>query len=450
MGIAASLVALFVTYWLAKRSLVNGIISVLGFGYCFGIFRANFPDTASYFVFDSAVLGLYIAQAQQITRQFFTQDAQRLKHWVVFLILWPILMFLVPMQDPLVQLVGLRGNMFLLPFILIGARLQSEDFYDIGLWMALFNLVAFGVGVAEFTFGLEHFYPQNPLTEIIYRSNDVGSSNAYRIPSIFSNAHSFGGMMVIALPWITGAWVQHHRKIWHKNVLLGGLIASMVGVFMSAARVHFLGLIVLVTVFTFSTRLRPIYRVGWLLVLIIVGYVVASNPRMQRFTTLSDSEYVRGRFQGSVNVSLIDAVVEYPFGVGLGGGGTSVPFFLLDRVNRPVMVESEIGRIHLELGIIGMTAWVAFVLWVFTRPRVQRSHPWFIGIRMTWFSCLILILTGLIGIGLFTAIPSSCVLLMSIGWIATHHARLIPEQVPAGTHTFQWRPAWTAKPFGSR
>lgn len=450
MGIAASLVALFVTYWLAKRSLVGGIISALGFGYCFGIFRANFPDTASYFVFDSAVLGLYIAQAQQITRQFFTQDAQRLKHWVVFLMLWPILMFLVPMQDPIVQLVGLRGNMFLLPFILIGARLQSENFYDIGLWMALFNLVAFGVGVAEFTFGLEHFYPQNPLTEIIYRSNDVGSSNAYRIPSMFSNAHSFGGMMVIALPWITGAWVQHHRKIWHKNVLLAGMIASMVGVFMSAARVHFLGLIVLVTVFTFSTRLRPIYRVGWLLVLIIVGYTVALNPRMQRFTTLSDSEYVRGRFQGSVNVSLIDAVVEYPFGVGLGGGGTSVPYFLLSRVDRPVMVESEIGRIHLEEGIIGMTAWVAFMLWVFTRPRVQRTDPWFIGIRMAWFSCLILMLTGLIGIGLFTAIPSSCVLLMSIGWIATHQSRLMPAQIPSRTHIFQWRPSWTAKTPGSR
>jgi hypothetical protein len=423
MGALFSATALFVTYWLAKRSLVYGIVSAIGFGYVFGIVRANFPDTTSYFIFDSAVLGLYAAQSRQITAQFFTRDGQRLKHWVVFLIFWPVVLFLVPLQDPLVQLVGLRGNMFLLPFILIGARLESDQLYEIGLWLAMFNLVAFTSGLAEFALGVEHFFPRNAVTELIYRSNDVGSGNAYRIPSLFANAHSFGGMMVVSLPWVTGAWVQQHRKVWHKNVLLAGMIAAIIGVFMSAARVHFVAMIIVLGALTFSTKLRPIYRVGWIVVLLLVGYVVSSNPRMQRFTTLNDTAYVSGRVQSSVNMNLLDAVIQYPFGVGLGGGGTSIPYFLEDKVNRPVLVESEIGRIHLETGLVGMAAWLGFMIWVFTRPRPLRSDPWFLGTRMAWFCCLAFFAMGLIGIGLFTAIPSSAVMLMSLGWIASRHTR---------------------------
>jgi hypothetical protein len=423
MGVIISAVALFSTYWLGRRSLVHGIICAIGFGYIFGITRANLPDTTSFFIFDSAVLGLYAAQSRQITAQFFTQEGQRLKHWVVFLMLLPIILFLVPLQDPLVQLVGLRGNMFLLPFILIAARLDSDQMYEIGLCLAMFNIAAFTAGLAEFVFGIEHFFPRNAVTELIYRSNDVGGGNAYRIPSLFANAHSFGGMMVVSLPWVTGAWLQQHRKIWHKNILLAGMIAAMVGVFMSAARVHFLAMIIVVGVFTFSSKLRPIYRVGWVVVLLIVGYIVASNPRMQRFKTLNDTEYVSGRFHSSVNVSLVEAVIQYPFGVGLGGGGTSIPYFLEDKVKRPVSVESEIGRIHLETGIIGMAAWLGFMLWVFTRPRPPKEDPWFLATRMAWACCLSFFAMGLIGIGLFTAIPSSAVMLMSLGWIATRHSR---------------------------
>lgn len=437
MGAIVSAVALFVTYWLARRSLVQGIVAVIGFGYIFGIVRANFPHTTSYFIFDCAVIGLYAAQSGQITRRFFAQDGHRLKLWVVFLMLWPVLMFLVPLQDPFVQLVGLRGNMFLLPFILIGARLEGDEIYKIGLWLAMFNLVALSVGLAEFAFGVEHFYPRNAVTELIYRSNDVGSSNAYRIPSLFANAHSFGGMMVMSLPWVTGAWVQRHREGWHKNVLLAGMIAAMVGVFMSAARVHFVALVIVVAVFTFSTKLRPIYRVGWVVALVAVAYVVALNPRMQRFTTLNDTEYISGRVQSSVNVSLLEAITKYPFGVGLGGGGTSIPHFLEDKANRPLLVESEIGRIHLETGMIGMAAWLGFMLWVFTRPRVQRSDPWFLGTRMAWFCCLSFSAMGMIGIGLFTAIPSSALMLMSLGWIATRHTRQVMHYAPF----FRYRPA---------
>lgn len=431
MGIAFSCIALFVTYWLARRSLVHGIVSVLTAGYVFGIVRANFPSFTSYFIFDAAVVALYAAQITQITRPFHTLDGQRLKHWVVFLMLWPLALFFIPQQDFVVQMIGLRGNMFLLPFILIGAQLTKEQIYEVGLSVSLLNMAAFAVGALEYVFGLERFFPVNAVTEIIYKSNDVGSMEAFRIPSMFSNAHSYAGMMVISLPWIVGAWVQRHREVWHKNVLLAGIMAAMFGVFMSAVRSHFIVLLVLITVFTFSTRLRPIYRVGWVVVLLLVGYVVSTHERMQRFTTLGNSEYVSTRIESSVNVTLLDAVTQFPFGNGLGGGGTSVPYFLLDRVNRPVVVESELGRIHLETGLIGTFAWICFVFWIFTRPGARHGDPWFLGIRLAWFGCASFMCLGLIGIGLLTSIPATSMFLMLLGWIATHHTSEADRRVMA-------------------
>jgi hypothetical protein len=431
MGIVLSCIALLITYRLARRSLVYGIVSVLAAGYAFGILRANFPELASYFIFDAAVVGLYAAQISQITQPFHTVDGQRLKHWVVFLMLWPLALFFIPQQDPVVQMVGLRGNMFLLPFILIGARLNKDQIYDVGIWMSLLNLGAFFIGALEYVFGVEPFFPHNAITEIIYRSNDVGSMEAFRIPSVFSNAHTYAGMMVMSLPWIVGAWVQHHRKVWHKNVLLTGVLSAMLGVFMSAVRTHFVVLLVLITVFTFSMRLRPVYRVGWMVILLLVGYVVSTHERMQRFTTLGDTQTVSTRIQSSVNVTLIDAVIQFPFGNGLGGGGTSMPYFLIDRIHMPVSVESELGRIHLETGLIGMFAWVCFILWIFTRPGARRGDPWFLAFRLAWFACLTLVCIGFIGIGLLTSIPCTVAFLMLLGWIATHHTAEANRRVMA-------------------
>jgi hypothetical protein len=429
-GVILCVAAMFGTFMLARRSFVQGVLAVLTIGYFYGILRANFFVTASHFIFDAAVLGFYSARLNDLSRIFVTTDGQRLKHWVSFLIVVPLVLFFIPLQDPLVQLVGLRGNAFLLPFILVGARLKREEFYKIGVWLACLNIFAFAVGSAEYLFGVEHFFPHNAVTELIYRSNDVGVAKDFRISSIFGNAHSFGGTMVLSIPLLAGAWVQKHRQIWHKNLFIVGLLASMLGVFMSAARSHFLVLVVLLTVATFSTRLRPIYRVGWIMVLILVGYVVGTHERMQRFTTLNDREFVQDRFHNSVNTTLLDAMVDYPFGNGLGGGGTSIPFFLMDRVKTPLALESEWGRIVLETGLLGLIGWTGFLLWVFTRPHAHRADPAFLGLRLAWVAAITFFAFGFIGIGLFTSIPSTTILLILVGWIATHHTGEADQPLP--------------------
>jgi hypothetical protein len=112
-------------------------------------------------------------------------------------------------------------------------------------------------------------------------------------------------------------------------------------------------------------------------------------------------------------------VMNHPLGNGLGGGGTSLPYFLQDRVRDPVVIENEYGRIMAEQGIPGLLIWLAFLLWVFTRPAPRRSDPWFAGRRVARLWCAISFAIAPLGTGLLTAIPGTATLMLFVGWITT-------------------------------
>ena len=412
------LLALVSSFIAGRRSLVAGLVAVLGIGYIYGITRANLTETFSHFIFDAGLIGFYLALLASPSAHAKQVNTQPLKRWVAILIAWPAFLFLLPLQDPLVQLVGLRGNTLLLPFLLIGARLESNQVYKLALWIAALNLVAFGFAGSEFMLGVERFFPYSPVTEIIYQSQDILGYSAFRIPASFTSAHAYAGTMVMTIPLLVGAWTQKTSSQWRRYLLVSSLAASLLGVFMSGTRVHFVVMAILLIVITLFGRLKLVPWMGWLMILSFTSLIVSSEERLQRFMTLQDTEYVMERIQGSVNKSFFELVDTYPFGNGLGGGGTSLPYFLQNLVRDPVVMENEYARIALEQGIPGLVLWAAFILWVFTRQSFQRPEPWYLGRRLAWCASVAYFATGLIGIGLLTSIPQTCLLFLSTGWIA--------------------------------
>ena len=55
------MVAFVSVYIAGRRSLSAGVGLALGFGYMYGLIRANYPQPAAYFIFDSSLVGLYLA-----------------------------------------------------------------------------------------------------------------------------------------------------------------------------------------------------------------------------------------------------------------------------------------------------------------------------------------------------------------------------------------------------
>ena len=412
--------ALLACFLAGNKSLKTGLAAIIGIGYIYGIVRANYPDSWTYLMFDLGAIGLYASQLWKPMSPAQRVGSQDLRIWTAILIGWPVLLFIAfPSNNPLVQAVGLRANVFLLPFLLFGARINNEDLKDLALYVAVLNVGALALATAEFFMGIEPFFPMNEVTEIIYKSHDLLDRTAYRIPSSFSSAHAFAGTMAMTLPLLVGAWSQKHERRWESPLLATAVIASFVGVFMAAARTHMITVALLAFVVTFTGGLSARQWIRWAIAIAIVGYVVAGDARFQRFTTLRDSSTVSERITGSVNDSFFDVVSQHPLGRGLASGGTSIPYFLREDREPETMIENEYARIALEQGLPGLVIWLLFILWVLTRRPGRVKDSWLLSRRLVWVACASIFASGLLGMGMLAAVPQTILMLLFIGWATT-------------------------------
>lgn len=357
-----------------------------------------------------------------------------MRWWTGILICWPALLILLPFQPLLISLVGLRGNVYFLPLLLLGSRLTEKDLRQFAFGLVPLNLIAMAFGAAEYFLGVPRFYPFSAVTSIIYNSRDV-QGGYYRIPATFTSAHAYGGMMLGSLPFLIGLWSAARRQI-VRIMALAGIGMAMLGILMSATRVNFVlgSLMILITLFASKANIK--FRIALVLLIVLVGYSAATNVRFQRFESLSDTENVTGRIAGSVNRGFWEILVGYPMGNGLGGGGTSIPYFLEGNIRNPIGMENEYARILCEQGIIGLLLWLSFVVWFLSRVRTAfRQGSWSNGARLAFCYAAILLGTAWLGVGLFTAIPQTIVMCLAIGWSATpcpDRVRVPARQVPAG------------------
>lgn len=447
MGIILCILAFTAAAFCGSQSLTLGLRAVLTVGYLYGILRANYLDGFSHLIFDCAVLGLYVTA---FTRQESERaEVRPVRNWLLALLAWPLLVLLIPVHHPLIQLVGLRGNALLLPFLLLGARLRNEEVFPIAIWLGVLNIGAFVVGVAEFLLGVERFFPRNAVTDIIYKSNDIANYTAYRIPATFINAHAYAGTMVVTLPWLVGAWLQPTRSLLSRGLLNIALPVTVIAVFMAGPRFPVVLFGIILVGASLSGELRRSAFIGWAVMLVAVGYVISSEARFQRFLTLLDTDMVAERIRGSVNQGFFDLLEQYPLGNGLCGGGTSVPYFLQQYAPETVGLENEWSRILLEQGIPGVLLWAAFILWFCLRPPAGSGNPLALARRLLWYYCVALFLTMALGVGMLTSIPQSALFLFSVGWVVAQPARLPRSgRAPAPPATLVRQPPFTQAGVG--
>jgi hypothetical protein len=419
----------FVTCFVAvRRSLAAGVAATLTVGFLYGILRANLPDPASHFLFDSGVVGLYAGLWLRPLTAIQRYRVRNLMPWVVCLITWPLILFFIPLRDPLIQLVGLRSQIMFLPFLLIGARLDAGELYALSLWVAMLCLVAFGFAGAEWLLGVPRFFPRvRGVTELIYLSNDVTTSGGLRIPATFVNSAAYAETMVVGMPLLVGAWVQKRGVNWQRWLIVAAVAASALGTFMAASRVHAAILIGLAASLCVSGALGRKSRLIWLLIVAAVACAVATQPRLQRFETLRNTRNVERRVTESLNSQFLELAEEHPIGRGLGGGGTSVPYFLRGRVGNGVGMENEYARIMLEEGIPGLCLWLAFIVWLLTRRAARHDDPWSLGRSLARTTCGAYFAAAAIGTGLLTAIPGTPMLLLLAGCVASGRPHAVAQ-----------------------
>lgn len=427
IALGLCILAFGLTLWAGKRSLGLGVVVLLFWGYLYGIVRANLETLFCHFLFDAALLGLYLAQKGAFTGRSDPARTAVLRYWIFALILWPSLLVLLPFQPLSISLLGLRGSIFFIPLALLGSQMKRKDLLLLCNGLVFLNLLSLAFATGEYLQGVPKYYPLNSVTVIIYSSADVAGGN-YRIPGTFAHAHLFGGTMVASIPYLVGGWTEAAtRKA--RLFAISGIVAAFLGILMSATRQNFVSAAVLVLVIVCGARMKASRRVLFIALIIGMVGVALTNERFQRFKSLSDTELVGDRISGSVNRSFFEILFEYPMGNGLGGGGTSIPYFLAGQVRNPIGMENEYARILCEQGIIGLLLWIGFLLWYVARaPQVFRKGSWATARRLLWAYCMLTLAIGAIGQGMLTGVPPSAMLLIGIGWTAT----AMPAEVTNG------------------
>jgi hypothetical protein len=179
-----------------------------------------------------------------------------------------------------------------------------------------------------------------------------------------------------------------------------------------------------------SLRLSPKVLFAIVTTGVLVGVVVASSPRLQRFTRLADLSGDAGRLHWSVNASFFQTVDRYPMGAGLGSAsGTSIPGFLQPLARQIPTLENQYAVILLEQGVFGLLLWVLFLVWITVRlPPWSEEAP--VATRAAWATTLATFAGAVIGTGLFSAIPVVALLFIQVGWSTAAGPR--PQVAPRG------------------
>jgi hypothetical protein len=399
------------------RSLGLGCVALIAVGYFHGYIRANYLGIATTFMFDAALLGLYLGffvfHSIDAVSVWFTTAGQ----WVIALMCWPALMCLVPVNDYLVQLVSLRATIWFLPVLLVASRLRADDLVVIARGLSVLNIAAFAGGLYVYRYGVESLYPDNAVTQIIYRSNDVAGYQYHRVPSFFLSSHAYGGTMVYSLPFILGLLFSPKTGFFNRSLATAGLIAALGGILLCATRQPAATFVLAAVAAWVVSRLHPAFGIVAAGLVATALVLAASDERLQRLEDLADSDLVSRRIQVSANESFLQLMADYPAGAGMGSSfGTSIPFFLADRAPKPVGLENEYSRILVDQGVVGLALWLAFLLWLLHRPPpVRLGVPWGAGIVLMYALVVTSWAIAFIGAGTLSSIPGSVMLLAQMG-----------------------------------
>jgi hypothetical protein len=231
----------------------------------------------------------------------------------------------------------------------------------------------------------------------------VGVLSRPRITGTFSYIGGMGAFLTFSLFLSLGTFIAGLRFQKRFYQLLGGslLALALVVAPMNGSRSVVLGLLVPLpfVLYTVLRRQRGIAVVAILLVLTLVGAYAASESTWltQGWETIEHRMASTAEQEKRIENIFLDPIRKIGIGgvLGYGAGTTHQAAGVLasTRPQIPVGYEGELGRVVLELGIIGATifvglkAWLAWMAWQAMR---RSSTAWTMLLSITGFSVLFL------------------------------------------------------------
>jgi hypothetical protein len=370
-----------------KNPLANGLFALaIVIGFFHGWLKLHFRSALTTFAFDIPVIFVMVLTfASRRDGPLFpkTGIGDSLKFHVLLCLLY-IPLSVVIWEVPIFAAIAAFRGWAVIPMIfLVGYHLVSNirqvEFF---MWMMIglgFVTAIYGIQQSEeevrrmmledpeFQFRFQNqFYAVNGVGQFRRFSTFV-SSAAFAAQLAYSSMFAFSRLSVKTCPIV-------------ERVILASMTGVMVyALILTGARSGMLQLIAGILFAVWYRRgglsfilLPIIFTIAWK-----AGNAATSGVSTDRFATLMEADTIWWRVWIVVGPS-IDALLDAPFGTGLGSSSHGVPMFLMPRLKYFRPIDGDLGHMAVDMGILGL----ASVIWLFYNCA-RSAYSWMGRLRDT-------------------------------------------------------------------
>jgi hypothetical protein len=364
------------------RLVHSALIVTIVIGFFLAYIKDRYPFPASYFLFDvglALTVFFWLTATDRLRRLTLPKTPLTLPLLLFYMVCFVYLFF--PDMPILISLSAFRGWCVSSLAFLIGYDLtKSSRQVKVYLWIVVGLAMISGIyGIYQYAAGIESSIdPETVAAQRHQFATYVTEEGEleFRIFSTFVSAGAFGTMMayasVIALTLAISERVQWREKF----LLMLAMIPMMTSLVLTGTRAALMMLLIGVIILCWHKPRIRIYVTALILVLLGVqlGIGLTQGRAADRFATLADMDVLYGRLSNPL-ITGWRAILDAPFGHGLGVTGHGVPFFMLQRYPdlQLIFSDGDFGRVMVEMGVGGLIL-LGYIMVVAMKGALDSLH----------------------------------------------------------------------------
>lgn len=307
----------------------------------------------------------------------------------------------------IVGIFGARNYLFYIPLMYLAAHLfkTQQELYDFLKW---YLMLAIPVGLLGFK---QHFSPPDSFWNLYAWGEEASAAtfgmNVARVTGTFSYMSGYGTYLQfcasVALPLLT----SKQSALW-KVALISALLMIVVNTFMTGSRGPVVAFVLLLFGFLLFNKqafmLKILQKLTIPAIVIFVVIYFFFRPQLELFSERYHE--LEGEMKGRITESYLTPFNFFGYVdlLGYGAGATHQASGIIRSVFNlpsgtaiPVPYESEMGRVMLELGLVGFIVWyllriqIIVALW---RTYIRLKQSFLRQLALTAFLIHVISISG--------------------------------------------------------
>lgn len=347
------------------------------------VINVLFPAKLPFIYKDLVLLVIYVGLILPDLRRTFSPSplAKAINASLAFFIGLVLLYLLVPTPVSLVsELVAVKQRLFYIPLVVV-AYFFTRSIDDVR-WLVI-TLAAYSLPVAAFGIYLFFTGPEGlralgaGYSAIIYAAQT--SVETWRVPGTFTSPGQYSGYLMFNGLAVSALLVDAGAPRWSRLLALISLMGMLLAMLVSGTRASLIlttGGIALALVMSGRLSRTVTWAIGFygMMAYAFATFGPGVRDRVGSIASMEHIERFKTTYFGQLFAS---PLVQQPFGVGLGVATIGARHF--SELGQVVLMESYLGVIAVEMGWLGLIAYLALavaIVWFLVQHRkIMTESP---------------------------------------------------------------------------